>query len=224
MLRRIEQALERVIDGGLSRLGGVAVHPLEIARRLQARMDDSLLVSTGDPRVPNRYTVRLHDDDLRAMSGVVRDVAEQIAGGLEEYAAESGWVYGEGVRVNIVGGGERAGQIEVEHAFDETPPAARLVVVWGEPADAVFEVGRGVTIGRDPECEVVLSDPAISRRQARIEWTYGGYMLYDLDSRNGTFVNDERVSEAALLGGDILQVGTTQLRLAADRAPATGSA
>jgi hypothetical protein len=214
MLRRVEEALERVIEGGLGRLSGVSVHPLEIARRLQARMQDAKLVSTGAPYVPNRYVVALHDEDLAALAGVIEDVAEQIAGHLEEHAAEQGWARGNHIEVAIGGGGQSRGRIEIEHAFDESPPDARLLVEVGEPSGGMFEIGERVTIGRDPSCEVALTDPSVSRRHASIEWTYAGYVLRDLGSRNGTFVGGEPVGETTLIDGDLVQVGSAALRLA----------
>jgi len=213
LLRRVEEALERVIDGGLARLSGVSVHPLEIARRLENRMRDGKLIGTEVPYVPNRYVARLHDGDLEALGGVVADVADQIARSLEEHAAEQGWAFGGGIEVLIEGGGAKKGRIEVEHSFDESPPPARLVMVEGEPAGAVYEIGQRATIGRDPDCEAVVLDPAASRRHATLEWTYTGYLLRDLGSRNGTWVNGEPVQQTTLSGGDVVQVGSAQLRV-----------
>jgi len=78
----------------------------------------------------------------------------------------------------------------------------------------MFEIGERVTIGRDPSCEVALTDPSVSRRHASIEWTYAGYVLRDLGSRNGTFVGGEPVGETTLIDGDLVQVGSAALRLA----------
>lgn len=214
MLRRVEEALERVIEGGLGRLSGVSVHPLEIARALQARMQDAKLVGTAAPYVPNRYVVALHDEDLAALAGVIEDVAEQIARHLEDHAAEQGWARGNRIEVAIGGGGPARGRMEVEHTFDESPPDARLMVEVGEPSGGIFEIGERVTIGRDPSCEVALTDPSVSRRHASIEWTYAGNVLRDLGSRNGTFVGGEPVDETTLVDGDLVQVGSAALRLA----------
>ncbi len=213
MLRRVEEALERIIESGLGRLSGVSVHPLEIARRLQAQMADAKLVSTSAPYVPNRYVARLHDDDLAALGGVVGDIAEQIADHLTEHADEQGWACGGRVTVKIEGGGATKGRIETEHRFDDAAPGARLVVESGEPAGGVFEIGERARIGRDPVYEVVPGDPAVSRDHAVVEWTYAGYVLSDLGSRNGTFVNNSPVTETVLTDGDLIGVGTVLLRL-----------
>lgn len=50
-----------------------------------------------------------------------------------------------------------------------------------------------VTIGRDPDCEIAIENIGASRRHAQIEKTAEGYVLSDLQSHNGTFVNGEKV-------------------------------
>ncbi|MGC9318255.1 MAG: FhaA domain-containing protein [Armatimonadota bacterium] len=211
LLRRLEDALQSAIDGGLARLDGGGVHPLEIARRLQARMEDARLLGTDASFVPNRYTVRLSDEALAHLGDVADDVAEQLGRHLERHAREHGWAYGGGVAVTLEGDGG-PGRIEVEHRLDETPPGARLVVMAGQPAGGSFEIGERVTIGRHEACELALSDRAVSRRHAEIDWTYQGYRIRDLGSRNGTFVNAVEVEETLLDDGDLIEVGLVQLR------------
>jgi pSer/pThr/pTyr-binding forkhead associated (FHA) protein len=67
-------------------------------------------------------------------------------------------------------------------------------------------------IGRTKEAEIVLSDPEVSRRQARFESNNGIVYIEDLKSRNGTFLNGRRVIEAIeIREGDEIDVGTTRL-------------
>lgn len=66
----------------------------------------------------------------------------------------------------------------------------------------------GVTIGRHPDNELPLSVDSVSRRHARLERVNEQWMISDLQSSNGTFVNGERISEArALNDGDIITFG-----------------
>jgi pSer/pThr/pTyr-binding forkhead associated (FHA) protein len=77
---------------------------------------------------------------------------------------------------------------------------------------------RGITIGRDPSCDVVLADPEVSRRHATIAPSLQGYMLTDV-SANGTHVNGVRVDGTVLLGlHDVVRLGDTELRFSADAA------
>jgi TolB protein len=72
-----------------------------------------------------------------------------------------------------------------------------------------FAVGAApVTIGRQDQCQVQVAGTWVSRRHARLAWTGMGYLVEDLGSTNGTFVNGERVSGPHMLqSGDRLQLG-----------------
>lgn len=85
-----------------------------------------------------------------------------------------------------------------------------LLLLTGPSAGRRHEVVTEVTIGRSPSCEIQLEDDKVSRRHARVYVREGQVWLLDLDSRNGTFVNGQRVEgEACLLPGDRIQVGDT---------------
>jgi pSer/pThr/pTyr-binding forkhead associated (FHA) protein len=72
-----------------------------------------------------------------------------------------------------------------------------------------FELGeRPVTIGRSPEADVVVLDEKASRIHCGIRLWDGEFYIKDLKSRNGTYVNDQRVEVATLKPGDIVRVGS----------------
>ena len=62
-------------------------------------------------------------------------------------------------------------------------------------------------VGRDPKCDIVLEDPRVSTRHALLRSTRGDWRLRDLQSKNGTFVNAIRVTEAALADADWVSLG-----------------
>lgn len=68
-------------------------------------------------------------------------------------------------------------------------------------------------IGRTPENQVRIYKPAVSRRHAQITETPAGWLLRDLSSENGTYVNGQRVSERLLADGDRVQFGTSRFVL-----------
>lgn len=81
-------------------------------------------------------------------------------------------------------------------------------------ADRRLRVGSdGLEIGRDPDNDLVLQAPSVSRRHARIEPRNGGFELRDLDSSHGVLVNGERVEEVrALESGDEIDLGGERIR------------
>jgi len=93
------------------------------------------------------------------------------------------------------------------------PPKAILIVKSGPDMGFKFRIKpTGVAaVGRDLDNEVVLDDPAASRRHAEIEFKDGAYVLTDLGSINGTLVNAERVTSRRLVDGDRIVVGQNEI-------------
>lgn len=85
---------------------------------------------------------------------------------------------------------------------------AMLLMVEGPEAGKRFYVDEAVLlIGRDPDCDIVIADRQVSRRHASIVVEKGSYVLKDLDSKNGTFLNGQEVGRAEVLSdGDEIQI------------------
>lgn len=85
----------------------------------------------------------------------------------------------------------------------------RLVVKTGPNPGVAFDLAKEVTLlGRDVTNDIALGDAEISRQHARLTRTPGGFVLEDLGSTNGSFVNGERlVAPRVLSAGDLLGLG-----------------
>ncbi|GMU22919.1 MAG: hypothetical protein AMXMBFR13_30030 [Phycisphaerae bacterium] len=70
-----------------------------------------------------------------------------------------------------------------------------------------------ISIGRSGDNDVVIEDERSSRHHCTLEPCPGGYVLHDLDSRNGTKVNNARIEEARLKWGEAFSIGRTTLRI-----------
>ena len=88
-----------------------------------------------------------------------------------------------------------------------------LVVKRGPNAGSKYFLDKDVTgIGRHPDSDIFLDDITVSRRHAEIRRKGGdGFQLHDVGSLNGTYVNRERVEDAALRSGDEVQIGKFKL-------------
>lgn len=92
------------------------------------------------------------------------------------------------------------------------PSFAWLVIRRGPRAGRIFTLDpSGSTIGRDPMCDILLDDESISRQHAKVRVEKEGdketFFIWDLASRNGTFVNGEQVVKHPLHDGDEVKVG-----------------
>ena len=85
----------------------------------------------------------------------------------------------------------------------------RLVPVSGPP----IEVDAPSMVGRDPSCEIVVTDGSVSRRHARLEPRGAEWWVVDQGSANGTFVNSVRATEQPLRNGQELRFGALSYRV-----------
>ena len=92
-------------------------------------------------------------------------------------------------------------------------PSATLVIRQGPQAGMSFPLSGGqAVIGREEGLEISLQDPESSRRHSRVSWQAGQFVIEDLGSTNGTFVNGVQITAPQMLNpGDSIGVGQTSL-------------
>lgn len=95
--------------------------------------------------------------------------------------------------------------------------ALRIVGVAGSKVGQAFELSGEVTVGRAADCSISLPhDAAVSRQHARFTWIQGLPMVEDLGSRNGTFLNGARITQARpVSSGDEVRIGGEVFRVEA---------
>jgi hypothetical protein len=86
----------------------------------------------------------------------------------------------------------------------------RLVPVSGPAFDDVKDPSM---VGRDPNCEIVVTDGSVSRRHARLERRAGAWWVVDQGSANGTYVNSLKIAEQALQNSQELRFGAMAFRV-----------
>ena len=93
----------------------------------------------------------------------------------------------------------------------------RLILRSAETGPLTHELtDETITIGRAPENMIVLDEASVSGRHAQLERSGDVYRLKDLDSTNGTRVNNETIAEVTLRIGDRLRFGKVEARFEAD--------
>lgn len=93
-------------------------------------------------------------------------------------------------------------------------PIATLLIRNGKQMGASFTMAKGdkKVIGRDNSCQIQILDKGISRNHSLIEWKEDHFLLVDLGSTNGTFVNNKIIISRKLMDGDILKIGQTEIK------------
>ena len=98
---------------------------------------------------------------------------------------------------------------EEHNAINALPSGhALLIVKRGYEEGSRFLLDSDLaTAGRHPNADIFLDDVTVSRRHAQVVLDNGRYVVRDLGSLNGTYVNQMRIDELALEQGDELQIG-----------------
>jgi pSer/pThr/pTyr-binding forkhead associated (FHA) protein len=109
----------------------------------------------------------------------------------------------------------KAGRFVLNSKMHERPgsnSAGVLVLADGERKSLGTEL---VSIGRLPDCGVVVADPNVSRVHAEIKPSGTGYVIQDKGSTNGTKINGVAMSVHRLADGDEITIGTARIRFEA---------
>ena len=100
---------------------------------------------------------------------------------------------------------------------NETIPENAFLIVEGVKVHPLRE--PVVNIGRRMENQLVIDDPRISRNHAQLRAVNGRYVLFDLNSTGGTFVNGQRTSQTVLYPGDVISLAGVALIFGQDNPP-----
>jgi diguanylate cyclase (GGDEF)-like protein len=72
--------------------------------------------------------------------------------------------------------------------------------------------GKTYTIGRNPDNDIFFSDRKVSRSHAKLAWDKDTFLIEDLNSKNGTYINGKKISSARLANKDSLRTGNVELQ------------
>ena len=100
----------------------------------------------------------------------------------------------------------------IEHKELKIKAARLLVSSGGQPVAEIALNRPRMVLGRDQSCDISLNSSFVSRYQNLFMETTDGWVLIDLNSTNGCFVNGRKISEHRLRDGDLISVGSHQIR------------
>ncbi|HEY7908672.1 MAG TPA: FHA domain-containing protein, partial [Thermomicrobiales bacterium] len=110
-------------------------------------------------------------------------------------------------RETSIEGTGRGRSVETKSGTPESIAASAAEDEGGIAASLTLYGREQASIGRAGDNDLVLDDPQVSRRHAQVRWNGAQYLITDLNSTNGVYVNGERVREAPLVEGARVQIG-----------------
>jgi hypothetical protein len=214
VLQRFEQRLERMVEGTFGKAFKSGLQPVELGRKVTRQLDAQRQLGVdGIPVVPNNVGVYLSPDDFARFQAFADALARELAELVRDHARAEGYRFLGAVTVHLVADEDlRVGECDVVGEIAEGVLAGSLVLPDGRRV-AIGEAG--LSLGRLPDNDVVLTDTQASRRHAEIRPMGNGFLLVDRRSTNGTRVNGVAVGEHALVDGDEITIGTTDFRFEA---------
>ncbi len=213
---RIEERCASVIERAFAGMFPSDVEPAQIARKLIATMEARTQQSDGEITAPARYAVRVNPLDFARLDEH-RAYLEKEWGALLADVAQRVGIRLEGKPAVTLSEHERvaAGAIEVQaESGDASEAPGHFLLQAANAESSPFLINGATRVGRGPQCDIVLSDPSVSRSHALLDVRGGVLTVQDAGSTNGTFINGERVQSVRVLAaGDHIAFGKTEMRV-----------
>ncbi|MCK4645619.1 MAG: GAF domain-containing protein, partial [Candidatus Aminicenantes bacterium] len=93
----------------------------------------------------------------------------------------------------------------------------KLICIEGKEKDSIWELIHPRTvIGRDSVCDIVVNDMKLSRIHSEIVHEDNAYIYHDKESRNGSYINNNRATRQILIPGDQIRIGDTKFKVLQD--------
>ncbi len=227
-LAQLEIRLQTLIEGSAARIFTSDDLQHELAGRLIEAMQGGVKQQAGGEMIaPNLYTLTVHPSQVEV---VLRDstLLEQLAQTLQESAGETGLNFLSPPVFRIEEDEEvppRQFRVVAQISIENLAETSDMIVDAAPDAPLVpvnaFLIVNGVqifplaqttiNIGRRRDNQLVIDDKRISRVHAQLRAIKGRYVIFDLDSKGGTFVNDQRIHQSILYPGDVISLAGVPL-------------
>jgi hypothetical protein len=191
-------------------------------------MANSKIVGTASLDVANRFVARLNPADYQRFAALNGAVERDVAAYLDRRADDQGFRPLGRIRVELesdasvrrslvkaeasfeaAAGNASAKELDRTSRFEPVVAKAptRTLVVTAEDGQELRVGQQPVRIGRGPDNDLVLRDVRVSRQHAAIEPAGNGWVVRDMNSTNGTYLDGRRIDEARISGATEISLG-----------------
>jgi len=239
-LEQLEARLQALIEVKLmSALPGFQVEDLVIQNLASAMKSNLVEDASGNKIVPNVFTLVVNTDSAERWQQP--GLLEAMVSSLKIVGEEAGLRFSTPPTISIVQNSQQQGNavdVVASHQLDSAADTRGMTPALGSndsqnkesfPKNA-FLIVDGVkvfplidpviNIGRRLDNQLVIDDPRISRNHAQLRAIKGRYVIFDLNSTGGTFVNGQRTSQSVMYPGDVISLAGVPLVFGQDNPPA----
>ena len=215
-LQQFERRLEHLVEGVFAKAFRGGLQPVELGRRLTREMDANRTVGVRGTIAPNHFVFALAAADRERFESFADALVRELADAAREHARTENYVFLGPVQVELDADGSLTpGMFMVSGTVKEAAGGAAVGSLVLPDGRRIPVTDEPVSIGRMADCTIVLTDESVSRRHAEVRSQGSNIVVVDLGSTNGTKVNGAGVRERRLADGDLITVGTTNLRFEA---------
>jgi hypothetical protein len=211
ILDSFEKGLERVVNGAFAKAFKSGLQPLEVTAALRRELDTKAAVVSRDRiLVPNRFTVHLARGDYERMTALGPSLIDELTQLVQQHATAQRYAFAGGISITLV----------EDPAISEGIVRIHSENVKGDIAwNPVLDIGgkrypltkSRTIIGRGSDADITVDDSGTSRQHIEILWDGKRGQVNDLGSTNGSKLNGEQLTKAALPPDSIIEIGRTRI-------------
>ena len=238
-LEQLEARLQALIEVRLvSTLPGFQVEDLVVQKLASAVKNNLVEDADGNKHMPNIFTLIVNPKSAERWQQP--KLLEAMINSLKIVSEEAGLKYSDTPTISILQSAqqeESSIDVVASHKLESVEETRGMTPVNEEATDAtkqriahnaflivdgvkVFPLTESViNIGRRLDNQLVIDDPRISRNHAQLRSIKGRYVIFDLNSTGGTFVNGQRTSQSVMYPGDVISLAGVPLVFGQDNPP-----
>jgi predicted component of type VI protein secretion system len=222
----LETRLQSIIEGSVGRVFPAFDLRQDLVHRLTSALQSEIREQPdGSLVAPNQFTIFLPGAQAEAFQGH-QELLDELAQALDQAAQVDNLLFLKPPTIRLLPAPEAAAQeaqvlaqFDVDHAeqtstlirqtgtaplSEPTMPAAYFIA----DGTLFFPIQDTITnLGRQEDNHLVLNDPRVSRQHAQLRYALGRFMLFDLGSTSGTYVNGIKITQQMLSPGDVVSLG-----------------
>ena len=209
-LDSFERSVERLVGGAFAKAFSSGVHPVEIVAALKREMDSRAKTASRTRIVaPHLYSCGLSTDDYARLTQLGEPFLAEVTQVLADYAGQRGYRLADRLVVTLaVSSSLSEGMVDVS-----STPVGPVVWIPTLTWDSIRYplIKTSTLIGRGTDTDVHVIARGVSRHHCEVRWDGKRAEAIDLGSTNGTKLNGERITRAALPDSCTLAVGQARI-------------